>query len=357
MPAAFEPGQPSEPVSLFTGAPAATAALPPGVVEKLEMIREHADAAHRQLPLAEERIEANTARGDAQRRLDRLLAHPHDNNGGVGGGFALRRDDPRVLAQEKLLAELTTAAQRLDDRYRRAIELWQPRARTRGDCEAWLKNLPGGTSVADWVGLEPRLSKGEDLLGAVSRLERRTRELAADLHRVSSAPYPLSHARSRLVEIIERLAQPPNVSMLIEHEHGEIAWPMRSLQSTVLNASTEAGRPIAFTETPDVLATLAWAMKDTLIKQLDTLLTAEADDGAALSITERQTQAAQIAGDLLATERDLSWLVWAGLSRGLPVWFGDISAPAILAAQLATMPEGNRPSGSSPGMSWDVIGR
>ncbi|MFZ0853164.1 MAG: hypothetical protein WAO08_28700 [Hyphomicrobiaceae bacterium] len=74
--------------------------------------------------------------------------------------------------------------------------------------------------------------------------------MRADLHRCESAPYPLSHARARLVETVERLAQAPNVSMLIEHEHGEITWPVRSLQSMVMNANTDAGWPIAFTECP-----------------------------------------------------------------------------------------------------------
>jgi hypothetical protein len=74
-------------------------------------------------------------------------------------------------------------------------------------------------------------------------------------------------------------------------------------------------------------------MKETLLKQLDALLVEEADDGAALSIAARQTQGAKISSDLLSTERDLSWFVWAGLSQGLPVWFGDISPAATLGAQ------------------------
>jgi hypothetical protein len=96
----------------------------------------------------------------------------------------------------------------------------------------------------------------------------------------------LSHGKQRVREIIERLAQPPNVSMLVEHEHGEIAWPMRTLQSQMLNVE---GRPIAFAEAPDTLALFAWLHRDQLIKQLHALVAEEADDGAALSIAARQT--------------------------------------------------------------------
>ncbi len=136
-----------------------------------------------------------------------------------------------MLAQKRLVEELTIAAQRLDNRHRRAIELWQPRAGTRPNCDTWLKTLPPGTAVQDYVGPEPKLAKGEpDILAAIARLERRCRELGANLHRVESAAYPLSHARQRLREIIDQMAQPPNVSMLVEHERGHIAWPQVSLR-------------------------------------------------------------------------------------------------------------------------------
>jgi hypothetical protein len=53
----------------------------------------------------------------------------------------------------------------------------------------------------------------------------------------------------------------------------------------------------------------------------------QSDDGAALFVVDRQRQAAQIGGDLLSTERDLAFFVWAGLPQGLPVWFGDVNPP------------------------------
>jgi hypothetical protein len=163
----FEPGQPSTPHALYTETPASIAGLPKGVAEKVLAIVDFADAAHRQMPLHEERHEANTARGDAQRRLDRLLAHPQDSGGGGGAGFGLHEDDTRVVHQRRLVEEATAAAKRMDDRYQRATELWQPRARTRGDCRAWLKDgRPRGTTITDYAGREPTLHKGEDFRAA-----------------------------------------------------------------------------------------------------------------------------------------------------------------------------------------------
>lgn len=140
---------------------------------------------------------------------------------------------------------LTLAAQRLNARCERTNAASQVALRTRTAVEAWLKNRPGGTTIEDWVGPDPKPAKSEDIITTVSRLERRTRELRADLHRVESAPFPSSYGKERMREIVLTWARAgaPNVSALIEHEHGEIAWPMRTLHSTVFNA--EGPRPIA----------------------------------------------------------------------------------------------------------------
>jgi hypothetical protein len=53
---------------------------------------------------------------------------------------------------------------------------------------------------------------------------------------------------------------------LIEHEDGEIVWPMRTLQSTVFNAG--GPRRIAFAEIEAVIPTLAWLFGDLMIKRL-----------------------------------------------------------------------------------------
>jgi hypothetical protein len=181
-------------------------------------------------------------------------------------------------------------------------------------------------------------------MGAVARLEKRCEDLTARLQKVEHAPYPLSHARSRLVEIIDSLAKPPDMSMLITHERGEVAWPQANLRAAVYNAPAPS---FAATETPHALALLAWAMRDTLLKQLNALLAAKADDANALSVEARQTQAAQLQVDLLATERSLAWFVWSGLGQGLPVWFpAGLGAAAILGAELIShLAVG---SGSSP---------
>jgi hypothetical protein len=106
--------------------------------------------------------------------------------------------------------------------------------------------------------------------------------------------------------------------------------------NTAIDSSQRRGpRPVAFAETEAVIPTLAWLFGDAMVKRLDAMIAEEADDASALAIPDRQRQAAQIQGDLLAVERDPAWFTWAGLSQGLPVWFGEISPAAILATRYA----------------------
>lgn len=97
---------------------------------------------------------------------------------------------------------------------------------------------------------------------------------------------------------IEALAQRgmPTVSLLIEHADREVVWPMQTLQTSVYNSERGA---VGYTEAPDTLAVLTWAIKDALFKQLDARILEEADDAAALSIEARDQQAAEVSGDLL----------------------------------------------------------
>ena len=112
---------------------------------------------------------------------------------------------------------------------------------------------------------------------------------------------------------------------------------------------------MSFTEAQDVLATLAWMFPALMVKPLDAALAAEQDEDAALSHEAKELQAAQ-EGDLLSVEHRIASLVWCGLDQGLPVSFGDISAPAILGAQLATLPAGHRPGSSPERASFEVVG-
>ena len=134
----------------------------------------------------------------------------------------------------------------------------------------------------------------------------------------------------------------PDVTSLIEHDR-DIAWPTIRVQSAVYNTGTPA---IAFAEVPDTVALLAWAFKDALIARLDAEIDAEADDAAALTHEQRQQREAEAQGDLLAIERDESWLVWSAMSQ--IEHRADINPVALLGMRLVTAPAVNPSPETSP---------
>jgi hypothetical protein len=198
----------------------------------------------------------------------------------------------------------------------------------------------------------PVVKTEKSLTDAIDRHRRRARELKADLHRITSAPYPASHAKARMREQVEVLAQrgAVNVSQLVEH-NGDLEFPTQQTQVAILNAQPGA---VGFVQVPDTLALLAWTFKDSLLARIDAEVMAEADDAAALSIAERQRQEAVVQSDLLDVERQESSLVWRAKVEGLPVEHrADANPLAVLSVKLVTVLPG-----SSKGMSypWGQVG-
>jgi hypothetical protein len=288
------------------------------------------------------------AKIEAANALRRLTDHPQDF------GFALKPDDPRVVAAEKLLAMETDKFERLKSLQERRATQWQAASAALAACEAWLKSgMPGGTTLEDAEEVQPQLPKGESVIEGVERLRRRCRELKADLHRITSAPYPSGYCKARAKEQIEALAMQgaPIVSNVVEHD-GDLIWPMTSLRSEVLGGELPS---LAFAEIFNPVALACWLHRDLLIKRLDDEINAEADDAAALTHEARQRAGAEVQGDLLDIERQEAALVWQAQQQGLPVEHrGDCSPQAILGAALRTLPRADALPPTTPGQSWTV---
>ena len=132
-----------------------------------------------------------------------------------------------------------------------------------GAVEGWLSPAPG-TIIEAFDGEPPKPIKGESIIDSVARLERCCRKLRADAHRIESAPFLSTPAKERMREIVATLARWGTECLDVDrHERSEIAWPMRTLQSTILNA--EGLRPIAFAEIEAGVLTLAWLFGDVMI--------------------------------------------------------------------------------------------
>ena len=322
--------------------------------EKIFLLRRRADEAHRLVPEFLVLQDLNDAKIKAERTLKRLLDHPRD-----GDGFGLPESDARVKAATKAVEKAAADARRLAELREIRSAQWQAASSALRNVESFLQTRPGNTTLAEFDGPQPKLNKGEDILSAIERLRRRGRELSADLHSVRSAPFSSAHAKRRLREMIEQLAQrgEPNVAGLIEHGDCRIEqlFPKMLARADVHNAGPKAAGCAAYFELVDPTALVAALLKDAMVKWFDALIDAEADDKAALDGPERARREAEILSDILANDRDLAALIWMGQAQGLPVEFGDCSPLAILNLRLTTQPRASN-GHTSPEHATTMVG-
>lgn len=322
--------------------------LPPAAAEKLRLLRDRSRDAHALCVPFSDIQEANTLKNDAERAYRRLVDHPQD------GGYNIPETDRRAISAQQHIAKVTDDLRRLNERSELRALAWRAASAPLAACEDFLRHgVPGGCKLEAIETEPPPLKKGEGILDAVEARRRRVRELRADLHRIRSAPFPSSYAKQRMRAQVEALAQrgAPSVSRLVELD-GPVDFQTQSLTSEV----HAERRSLAFTETADALALVAWLHRDALIAALDREISTESDDAASLSHEARQKAEAEVQGDLLDVERTEAALVFAAWEQGLACDArSDISPLALLQVQLITAPRA--PSGpSSPGHSYNLIG-
>ena len=263
----------------------------------------------------------------------------------------------RALEQLKQVTKLSDEFKRINERREARSASWTAISIVVSAVESWLRGggVPGGCVLRDFDGPEPKLIKSESIVDGIERLRRRCREIKADIHRIQSAPYSSVNAKARMRSQVEALAEigSPDVSDLIEHDR-PVAFQMQRVQSDVVGIEATA---FAFAQISDAVALTCWLHKDSIIKKLDAEIDAVADDAAALSSEEHAKRLAEAQGDLLATERDESWWDWKAQSEGLPVERrADASPAAILQCMVVAAPKHSSNGGSSPSMSFDIIG-
>jgi hypothetical protein len=324
--------------------------LPERAQDRLRKLRDRSADAHAVcVPFADIQ-EASAARIAAENRLRLLTSHPQEF------GHGLPSTDNRVVAQQRLVNKLTDDFRRLQERSETRAAAFQAASQAQANVETWLKSgRPGGTTLLDHDGPEPKLLKGESVIDAIERLRRRGRELKADLHRIESAPFPSSYAKQRMRQMIEQLAQrgQPDVSGLIELDR-DIVWATLRQQADVVST---AQRALAFHEAVDVVGLAAFLLKPTLISALDALVDEESDDANSLTHEARQQREAEVMGDLLSVEREESALVWLAQSQNLPCEFRhDISPVALLGLKLITTPRATNAASTPELASFDLAG-
>jgi hypothetical protein len=105
--------------------------LPVHAGERLRQLRQKSRDAHSLLPEFADRLAANTAPGDAERWVQRLLAPRSEN------GFNMREDDPQVVQPRQELEKLADEARRLAELDQVRSEAWQSASRVVQAVEQW----------------------------------------------------------------------------------------------------------------------------------------------------------------------------------------------------------------------------
>ena len=143
---------------------------------------------------------------------------------------ALSKGDPRVVAAEATLERLTAESERLSALYDSRSAVWTAASHTLSAVEAYLKNgIPSGVVLEDHESDVPKPVKGENgLLDQIVNCRRRSRELRADLSRLSSSPYPSAYCKQRMRQQIEEMAArgAVSVSRLVERRRNRGGIPV-----------------------------------------------------------------------------------------------------------------------------------
>ncbi len=170
--------------------------LPPRAAEKLRMLRQQAKDLHALRPDLLDRQEANTARGDKERWLQRLLAPRSEN------GFNLPESDPEVVLARQELEKLADEARRLEERNQRRTEQWRSASLVVQAVEDWLKNgRPGGVVLEEFDGRAAAVAEGRELVRchrtlAPTRSRAARRRASHPIRAVSERACQAAHARA-----------------------------------------------------------------------------------------------------------------------------------------------------------------
>jgi hypothetical protein len=329
--------------------------LPAGAQGRLRALRQRVADAPALIPSSESVREANTAKVEAANRFQRMTSHPADF------GLGISESDPRALRAADAADKATQNAERLQGLYQTRLAAWRDTSRILVSVEGWLKDgRPGGTILKDHEAAPlPTLKAGQRLADALKAARRHTDECRRAVARVEGAPWPSSHAKQRLREEVRTLCARgrPDVSALLQR-NGALGWPQANLRGDVLNASLGEGvrAAVAFTQTTDMLALVAWTFEGALLERLDAEVDAIADDDSALGETERAQRLSDAQIRLLAAERAEVAITWAMLDEGQPVEFRDLAAAAVLGLELIIAPRPVQSPGTSPEHGISFIG-
>jgi len=326
-----------------------TAVLPDAAAAKFVQLKQRCLDLHAATPAFADVQEQSHAKIRHEKRIADLTRVRAE------GGFGLPELAPQVVAERRELERAQKEFTRLTTLKEVRGARWTVAKQLEARVSDWVLRggIPGSCAlevVAD-APVSELLKKGERFADAVDRYRLRLRELAADRHRLNSAPWPSSVAKQKAEALIEQLAAAPDFDSMIEH-NSALAFPSVSLSSFV--RGTEPA--LAFTETTDTLGLMCWLFKDELLAKINAGIDEAADDKAALSQQQREQMEAEISSDALTIERMECAVIWHAETHNNEIldFRADTSPQALLGVRLVNQPRANVP-GTTGGHAYDIV--
>jgi hypothetical protein len=324
--------------------------------DNLRAIQQHAVDCRQLMPDTEELRALHTEKADYERRITELTRHPGH------GGKGLPEDNPSVRSARKQLDKVAAEIRRHKELGEVRAARWRNAGQLARRVEEWLRDgVPSGCGIQEHpaIAVSDVLKKSsEGIADAVERLKHRRREFKADLHRIDSAPYPKADAKLKATAQIDKLAAAaaPYCAGVVEHL-GEIDFQASQIVAPVHNAAN-APEATAIFFVPDAIGLVCWAFRDQLLAKIFADIDQnDAGDATALSEAQRQTQSAEIGGEMLMIDRQLAALVFHGQADGLNVEHEiDADPRALLQIELVIAAPRALPTGTSPEHATTVTG-
>lgn len=284
---------------------------------------------------------------DAEREIDTIHQRQFDLTG----------------RKERILADLTALDQRRPAAQNSEVRSWDARERSRLEAEleavkSEISRLSGRRSAIavrgrafkqrtetmkryinstfstntklDFNPIEPLATA--HLAVAFAEAREQTNQLATAREEIERAPQTLAETRAAVAAEVAALAERGKPFLTHTFERGPIRWGTEFVSSD-LDAGVAGGEfsPSAV-EVVNAAALVCWAMKDTILKKLNTELEALADDKHAMSAADKAKALAANAIALLKAQREEEALAFACLKEGIDTieLRPDASAEAML---------------------------
>lgn len=291
---------------------------PKPVADNLRLLRrERDDLRATWRAVSDEQRAARDVRQQAQLRLKAITKTDDDPIWKTYEHAPLEPDHPEVVAVTKRLADANAEIDRLEPIVAARATALEQSGQLLATVESYFtERLIGLGKIQVYDGARPTPRKGEGPLDAIERCRRRVRELDADRHRVTSAPWHSDHAKQRARAAVETIAArgAPSVLPLIESADGTVAWRERPFAEQMIG-----GRVLLHEYDPGALPILFWLHREAIIKKIEEAIDAAADDAHALTMDQRRVKLAEIDRDRLAAARDEEFFLTAAVAAGATI--------------------------------------